>query len=296
MVTGGNSGVGYEVVRLLYVKNAKVYVATRNPVKAAEAIQTIKEASPSSAGQLEFLAVQLDDLKSVAAAARDFLAKESRLDVLFNNAGIMHPPAGSQTVQGHELQLGVHNLGHGLLTEMLTPLLAQTVRSSPEGSVRVVWASSLYAELSSPRGGFDASNMGYKKIDKDKFYKYAVSKAGVFYQGAEYARRHKQDGIVSVVGSALLLLQPLWPRANGMGQWCFVLLRRRLFQTANPGNLKSNLQRHVGWVKPFTNLLLYPAVNGAYTELYAALSPDVTMEESGRFGKAANILLPSSQS
>jgi retinol dehydrogenase 12 len=187
-----------ELARILYSKNATVYIACRSESKARDAITIIQTSTPESSGRLEFLQLQLDDLTAVAKAAREFLSREKRLDVLFNNAGVMHPPEGSKTVQGHELQLGVHNLGHGLFTELLTPMLVQTAKAAPRDSVRVVWASSLYAEMQTPRGGFDPSDLACEK-NRDKFYTYSVSKAGVFYQGAEYARRHKAEGIVSVV-------------------------------------------------------------------------------------------------
>jgi retinol dehydrogenase 12 len=64
-------------------------------------------------------------------------------------------------------------------------------------------------------------------------------------------------------------------------------------QTVNPGNLKSGLQRHhdEAWFKPFANILLYPAVNGAYSELFAGLSPVVTMEKTGSYSKPSILLL-----
>ena len=80
----------------------------------------------SSTGHLKFLKLDLADLDSVSKTARSFLASAKSLDVLFNNAGVMHPPEGSVTKQGYELQLGVHNIGTVLFTELLTPLLAQT--------------------------------------------------------------------------------------------------------------------------------------------------------------------------
>ncbi len=111
----------------------------------------------------------------------------------------MHPPQGSTTAQGYELQLGVHNLGPVLFSELLTPVLAQTAKSEKKGAVRIVWAASLYAEQGSPTGGFDRENIDYKKKDVSKYLKYSISKAGAFYQGTEYARRHKSQDILSVV-------------------------------------------------------------------------------------------------
>lgn len=205
IVTGSNTGVGKELAQILYSKNATVYVAARSQVKATEAIDAIRTACASSTGRLEFLALDLADLEAVAKSAKEFLTRESKLDVLFNNAGLMHPPQGSKTKQGYELQLGVNNLGHLLFTELLTPLLAQTARSYrsfSKDTVRVVWVSSLYSEMGSPKGGFDPDNMNYEKKDESTFYKYSVSKAGIYYQGTEYAKRNKDKGIISMVGPA----------------------------------------------------------------------------------------------
>ncbi|KAL6857363.1 NAD(P)-binding protein [Trichoderma novae-zelandiae] len=254
IVTGSNTGVGKELARILYSKNATVYVAARSQAKAAEAIEDVRKAFPASAGRLEFLALDLADLEAVAKSAKEFLARETRLDVLFNNAGVMHPPQGSATKQGYELQLGVNNLGHVLFTELLTPLLAQTAATSAPGSVRVVWVSSLYSELGSPKGGIDPDNLGYAKKEQSTYYKYSVSKAGVYYQGAEYANKYKDKGIISM--------------------------------TVNPGNLRSDLQRYGGdgIVHKINNrLLLSPPINGAYSELFCGLSPQVTAEKSGSY-------------
>ncbi|KAL7935630.1 NAD(P)-binding protein [Trichoderma chlorosporum] len=248
VITGSNTGIGKELAQILFSRNAKVYVAARNESKAVDAIESIKTHRPASTGSLEFLHLELDDLACVAKAARVFLSQESRLDVLFNNAGVMHPPTGSLTKQGYELTLGTNNLGHHLFTEILTPLLVQTARNSPAGSVRVVWLGSLYT-YAAPKNGMDLSNLNYEK-SQDKYYKYNVSKAGAWYEAAEYARKHRSDGIISVA--------------------------------ANPGNLKSDLLRHMSRAEKFVfDLILHPTIYGAYTELFAGLSPEVTLDKSG---------------
>ncbi|KAL6874503.1 hypothetical protein HDV57DRAFT_232647 [Trichoderma longibrachiatum] len=254
IVTGSNTGVGKELAQILYSKNATVYVAARSQAKATGAIEDIRKAFPASTGRLEFHSLDLADLEAVANSAKEFIAKETRLDVLFNNAGVMHPPQGSTTKQGHELQLGVNNLGHVLLTELLTPLLAQTVAKNAPNSVRVVWVSSLYSELGSPKGGIDPDNLGFAKQEKSIYYKYSVSKAGVYYQGAEYAKKNKDQGIISL--------------------------------TVNPGNLRSDLQRYGGngIIQDITKkLILFPPINGAYSELFCGLSPEVTADKSGSY-------------
>ncbi|KAI0486798.1 short-chain dehydrogenase [Xylaria cf. heliscus] len=248
MVTGANTGIGKEVARILYSKNATVWVAARNAEKGASAIASIREAHPSSDGRLEFLHLDLSDLSTIKTAAEVFLARENRLDVLFNNAGVMFPPHGRKTAQGHELQLGTNCLGPFLFTQLLTPILITTAETAATGSVRVVWTSSSAAEHLNPKGGIDLDNLDYKR---DTFYawKYGISKAGNYYHATEYARRHRDDGIVSVA--------------------------------LNPGNLKSELDRNCNFLEMlFRNATTYPTINGAYTTLFSGISDEVK-ENSG---------------
>ncbi|KAI1144376.1 short-chain dehydrogenase [Hypoxylon sp. FL0543] len=250
LVTGANTGVGKEVARILFSKNATVWVAARNEEKGRNAIQSIREAHPESTGKLEFLRLDLSDLTTIKESAETFLAKEKRLHVLFNNAGVMMPPQGSKSPQGYELQIATNNLGPFLFTKLLTPTLAETAKLSPEGSVRVIWVSSSAAETLIPvKGGIDLDNLDYKK-DIFYAYKYGVSKVGNYYHSTEYARRHRKDGIVSL--------------------------------SLNPGNLKTELDRYRNPIELLLRrLTVYPAVNGAYTELFAGLSNEATLEKSG---------------
>ncbi|KAI1075436.1 short-chain dehydrogenase [Whalleya microplaca] len=262
LVTGANTGVGKEAAQILFSKNATVWVAARNEEKGRKAIESIKEAFPESTGRLEFLHLDLSDLATIKKAAETFLAKESQLHVLFNNAGVMFPPSGSKSAQGYELQLATNDLGPFLFTKLLTPTLIETAKTSPKNSVRVVWVSSSAAERLIPKaGGIDFDNLGYKM---SIFYawKYGMSKAGNFYYATEYARRHRNDGIVSI--------------------------------SLNPGNLKTELDRTCNALEMiFRKATVYPPINGAYTELYAGLSEDVTSEIPGDWiapwGRFANI-------
>ncbi|EMD96764.1 hypothetical protein COCC4DRAFT_172220 [Bipolaris maydis ATCC 48331] len=251
IVTGASAGVGKELARLLYSRNGNVYLATRSTEKTNAAMSWIKERHPDSKGNLHFLKLDLNDLGSIKPAAEEFLTKEKRLDVLFNNAGVMTPPQGSQTKQGYELQLGTNCLGPFLFTKLLTPLLAETAKSSPAGDVRVVWASSIVANMFAPPGGVDMQNLDYKK-DKSAQHKYAVSKGGNSLYAIEYQRRFRDEGIVS--------------------------------SSFNPGNLKSELQRNTGF---FMGLIMKPILHepvyGAYTELFAGLSPDGAKLKEGQW-------------
>ncbi|GAW21732.1 hypothetical protein ANO14919_112560 [Xylariales sp. No.14919] len=249
LVTGANTGIGKEVARILYCKNAVVWIAARNAEKGTDAVASIKEAHPSSNGRLEFLQLDLSDLTTIKTSADTFHAKEKRLDVLFNNAGVMFPPNGSETAQGYELQLGTNCLGPFLFTQFLTPTLLTTAKTAIPGSVRVVWVSSSAAEHLSPKGGIDLENLDYKR---NTFYafKYGISKVGNYYHATEYARRHRDDGVVSV--------------------------------SLNPGNLKSELDRNCNFVeKLFRHVTTYSTINGAYTELFAGISDKVNIRNSG---------------
>ncbi len=191
-MTGANSGLGKELVKILYSKHAKVYVAARSESKAKKAIEEVRQLYPTSKGELAYLYLDLSDLATIKKSADDFLAKEQRLDVLFNNAGVMTPPVGSKTVQGYELQLGVNSIGTFLFTRCLNPTLAATARSAPQHSVRVVWVSSAAAD-SAPKPAIDFSNMDYKR-DEDQWQKYERSKAGNILHSCEAARRSERDG------------------------------------------------------------------------------------------------------
>ncbi|PMD26405.1 short-chain dehydrogenase [Hyaloscypha hepaticicola] len=231
IITGSNTGIGLELAKILFSKRAKIYIAARSKSKALSAINDIKSAYPSSTGCLEFLPLDLADLSTIKASAQEFLSKEKRLDALFNNAGVMNPPQGSKTAQGYELQLGTNCVGTFI-------------------SVRVVWVSSSAAEGLSPKGGVDMQNLDYK-VEKLGMTKYGTSKAGNYLHATEFAKRYREEGIVSVL--------------------------------LNPENLDSELYRNQGGVVRWVlrRLVLYPPIYGAYTLLFAGLSEEVTVEKSG---------------
>ncbi|KAJ7500507.1 hypothetical protein B0H11DRAFT_2275759 [Mycena galericulata] len=121
LVTGGNVGIGYYTVKELLLKNAKVYLASRSAQKGAAAIQQLETETSKKA---IFLQLDLSDLASVRRAVTTFLEKESRLEILFSNAGVMACPTGLLTAQNHDLQFGTNVIGHYFLTELLLPALA----------------------------------------------------------------------------------------------------------------------------------------------------------------------------
>lgn len=116
IVTGGNSGLGYESAKAMGAHSAKVIVAARNPEKGKAALQSLKEEAPE--GDFELMNLDLASLASVRAFADEFTARYERLDILMNNAGIMAVPQ-SKTKDGFESQFGVNHLGHFALTGLL---------------------------------------------------------------------------------------------------------------------------------------------------------------------------------
>jgi NADP-dependent 3-hydroxy acid dehydrogenase YdfG len=102
IVTGSNTGVGKEVAQILYSKHAKVYIFARSLEKANKAIESIKHVFPHSEGELHFIHLDLNDLHTIKNSTEQFLSKETKLHVLFNNAGLMQPPSGSTSAQGYE--------------------------------------------------------------------------------------------------------------------------------------------------------------------------------------------------
>lgn len=129
IVTGGASGIGHQLASILYNAGDRVYIAGRSEVNARHSISNIKATSTvslSTAGELEFLHFELDNLSTIKTIVDAFIAKESRLDILFNNVGISLPSVGSLSKQNHELQLATNCLESYLLTQLLLSSLFAT--------------------------------------------------------------------------------------------------------------------------------------------------------------------------
>ena len=123
IVTGANSGIGYEAAKEFARKGAQTILACRSMDKAQAALAELQAEVPQA--QAEIMELDLASLASVRAFAEAFKAKYDKLDVLVNNAGIMMVPYG-RTEDGFERQLGTNHLGHFALTGLLFDLLAST--------------------------------------------------------------------------------------------------------------------------------------------------------------------------
>jgi NAD(P)-dependent dehydrogenase (short-subunit alcohol dehydrogenase family) len=179
IVTGSNTGIGYETALDLYKKGAKVYVACRNQEKAMKAIQKMK--ADGGTGELVYEHLDLASLSSVKSFADNVIQAESSLDLLVNNAGIMIPPP-SKTEDGFEIQFGVNFVGHFALTGHLFNLLEST-----KGS-RVVTLSSI-----AHRG----SAIDFDNFRLEKYYnnwrEYGQSKLADIIFALEFDKRLKPN-------------------------------------------------------------------------------------------------------
>ena len=158
VVTGGYSGIGLETTRALIGAGAKVYVPARNLVKARQALQDVAGVIVDQ--------MDLADLGSVKAYAASVTARESKLDLLINNAGIMACPE-SRIGKNWESQFAVNHLGHfQLTTKLLQPL-------SQADQARVVCLSS----IAHRRSDVLWDDIHFEKTGYDKWLAYAQSKS-----------------------------------------------------------------------------------------------------------------------
>jgi NAD(P)-dependent dehydrogenase (short-subunit alcohol dehydrogenase family) len=116
VVTGANTGLGYETATALAAKGAHVVLAVRNLEKGKAAADLIARANPGAGVAVQEL--DLTSLESVRAAADQLRANHESIDLLINNAGVMMTPK-STTKDGFELQFGTNHLGHFALTNLL---------------------------------------------------------------------------------------------------------------------------------------------------------------------------------
>lgn len=176
LVTGANSGLGFETARMLAERGAEVILACRNQTKGEHALERIRQACRKALVRL--LPIDLADLMSVQHAADIVLADWPRLDLLINNAGVMVPPF-SRTPQGFELQFGINHLGHFALTGRLMPLILRTTGS------RIVVVSSAGANF----GRIDLDDLNYEWRRYRKWGAYCQSKLASLLFARQLAER-----------------------------------------------------------------------------------------------------------
>ena len=232
IVTGGNSGLGYQTARALARRGAHVVIACRSPEKAEQALARLRTENPRA--NVESRALDLASLASVRAFASGFLREHESLHGLVNNAGVMALPR-CETVDGFEMQLGTNHFGHFALTGLLLEALLPTPGS------RVVNLSSTMHKTGRMRWDDLHGERSY-----GKWTAYGQSKLANLLFSYELQRRlgAKRAETISVAchpGYAATNLQFAGPRMQG-SSWLEAgagLMNRLLAQSAEMGALPS---------------------------------------------------------
>ncbi len=204
IVTGANSGIGYEIARALARKRATVILACRNKDKGAAAVRQIGQENP--AAPIELMQLDLTSLASIRRFVEEFIHRYDRLDILINNAGIMRPPLG-KTADGFELQFGTNHLGHFALDGLLADRLIHTPQA------RVVTLSSWGHYF----GAIDFGNLNAEK-GYDPAGAYAQSKLANLLFTYELQRRLEGARVNAIAAAA----HPGWTATNLAVHWPMV--------------------------------------------------------------------------
>ncbi|HEX3779590.1 MAG TPA: SDR family NAD(P)-dependent oxidoreductase [Pseudonocardiaceae bacterium] len=188
VITGANSGLGFEVARVLAERGATVVLACRDTDRAGRAADRIRADTPNA--DIRITQLDLASLDSVRAAAEHLGDDHPRIDLLINNAGLMMPPYG-RTEDGFELQFGINHLGHFALTGLLLDRLV-TVPGS-----RIVTISS-----NAHKGG----RINFDDLGSDERYRrtaaYAQSKLANLLFTYELQRRLAEAGAETIAVAA----------------------------------------------------------------------------------------------
>src|SRR5271170_4220277 len=240
VITGANSGIGFEAALALAHKGAELILPARTQGKADDAISRILEQVPNARLHSEILDLAvLDSVHAFAGRVKERFPGQS-LDLLINNAGVMALPTREITEDGFERQFATNYLGPFALTGLLLPSIRQRVGS------RVVTVSS----SASKQGKIEFDNLQSERVYKPMMQAYAQSKMADLIFSLELQRR------LTAVGSPILST------------------------AAHPGYAVTNLQADhlrpglkmlITMMKPF---LSQDAAHGALPTLYAAVAAE----------------------
>jgi len=236
LITGANSGLGYYTAKALAEKNAHVIVACRSIEKSNQTIKKLRALNPT--GIYTPLELDLSDLNNVVMVQDKIFDNFENLDLLINNAGIMHPPR-TLSAQGYEIQFAVNHLAHMLLTLKLLPLIEKSEKS------RIVTVTS---------GAQFFGKIGWKNLKAENYYNkwesYANSKLANVMFAIELNEKLQEKNIFSLAAHP------------GIAKT----------------NLFSAQQTNPSPIETFSMKLFSPifqsAEMGALPQLFAATSPD----------------------
>lgn len=259
IVTGMNIGIGFEVSKLLYGKNCNIIGVVRNGEKAKAAREKILAEFSESKGSITIIdGCDLSDFTTIKSAANKIkeAVGNNPLNLIIHNAGLMAPVNTGTSKQGLELMFATNVMGPQLLQHFIDPLFLK----KDDDLKRIVWVSSYAHFLGFPEYGINWENPTFAGVDiKERPSAntlYGQSKAANIYQAKAWAT--KNDELVTDIGCVSVS--------------CY------------PGNITTGLTRdHSPLAKYVLNHLLWDGYYGAYSELYAALSPDLTIKNQGAY-------------
>lgn len=184
VITGGNSGIGFETARAIASLGARVLLGCRNPERASDAVSELRTRSGNDA--VESRTLDLGDLQSVRSFAAS-LSDLDRIDVLINNAGLVRD-VRDETAQGFEMVFGTNHLGHFLLTDELL----DQVRAADSGRIVNVASFGHTAAV----GGIHWTDIGrYDGFNEWRVY--GDSKLANILHAEALARRLEGSGVVA---------------------------------------------------------------------------------------------------
>jgi len=248
LVTGANTGIGYETARVLALRGASVTLACRDADKAEAARRRIlrDRGGSSHEAALHVLRLDLACLGSVREAASELLASGRPLHVLVNNAGVMLPDR-RETADGFEAHFGINHLGHFLLTSLLLPRL----RDSAPARVVAVSSEALHFATLTPR----LHDLDWRERRFSGWRSYGDSKLMNVLFARELSRRLEGEGVVA--------------------------------HALHPGIVRTELARDQTWPMRIVGLLMLPALKspqrGAATTVYAATARELGAVGGGYF-------------
>ncbi len=269
VVTGANSGLGYETALALAQKGAQVVVASRDTNKGQEGVSKIQAQHPK--GSVSFMQLDLANLAAVHTFAAQFARQFQTLDLLINNAGVMAIPYRT-TADGFEMQFGTNHLGHFALAGLLLPIILRTPKA------RVVTVSSILHR--SGHINFDDLNPTNNYNQDNAYSQSKLANLLFTYELQRKFKAHASDALAVAAhpGYSATNLQGVGPRMTGSAfrERMMVVMNAVLAQSAAMGALPTLLAatsptiqggEYIG-PKGFQEMRGYPVAVKSNTESY----------------------------
>ncbi|KAF2755939.1 putative short-chain dehydrogenase [Pseudovirgaria hyperparasitica] len=193
LITGAASGIGIETARALHATGATLYLAVRDVAKGEQVADDVLRSSSDQSAIIKVLPCDLSSLSSVRACAHAFLAQNSTLNILVNNAGIMAVPTRTITTDAHELQFATNYLGHFLLFALLRPALLAAAAASPAFDSRVINVSSLGHRAST----LQFADLAFTNGQYTPFGAYGQIKTALIWMANSIQRRYAKHGLTA---------------------------------------------------------------------------------------------------